>query len=67
MMDYYNVVSSKHKEYAAKKKEEFERDLDTVNGFKVKIQRDDQGNIESYESHHKFDRFVCNCLLLPVL
>lgn len=56
MMDYYEQISSKHKDYMRKKQEEMERGLDTVNGLKVKITRDTQGQIVSYESHHKFDR-----------
>lgn len=56
MLDYYKEVSAKHDEYHRRKQEELERDLDTVNGLKVKVIRDDAGNTIGYESHHLYEK-----------
>lgn len=55
MMEHYDKVSSRHREYQRLKEEELERGLDSVNGLKVKIHRNGDGVITGYESHHKFN------------
>ena len=58
MMDYYNEVNTKHQLYLQKRKEEEERDYDTVKGLKVKMVKDEQGHVISYESNYFYDRSV---------
>ncbi|XP_067929611.1 tRNA-dihydrouridine(20) synthase [NAD(P)+]-like isoform X2 [Watersipora subatra] len=58
MMDYYNDVHARHELYRQTRREIEERGYDDIKGLKVKIVRDEQSRVVSYESNLLYDRKV---------
>ena len=56
MMEYYKEVNGRHQIYIQRQKDIEERDYESLKGLKVKIVRNDEGKIISYESNHLYDR-----------
>ena len=56
MMEYYNEVSGRRAEYLRTKRLMEERDYDKINNLPVKLSKNDEGNVISYESNYLYGR-----------